>query len=643
MLSKRAIEVLMELCNHPDEFLTGTYLAEKFQVSLRTIQGDMREIKDELKSENCVNIISKTSKGTSIEIKNYEQFSALMNTLYQEYSSTALNYSGSRISTLLLMLLNKHRAVSLYELEEQLHVSTSTLQNDLKKVEEIIRQYELEIFRSKNRVMIDGLEMGKRRCLFEENLYLRHIKDEDGHLYIDERRITQIRDVLTEVFVKYRYYVMDTDFNNIIFFTNIMLRRIETGFGIREDELGIEDAEGTIEYEIATTILQKLGRCFSVKPTEQEAACFSFYIKGKANKEESDVISVETEKFVEQAIEAIRDKFGIDLTSKLNLKIALTLHCMSLESRVKYNMQLKNDMLEYIRESFPIGYDLGTYMGHLLSQKYEKRIIDDEIALLAIHFYSYVLEDRQQQGKKKILIISTLKKSMTILLRQTLLRWFANEVSVVDIVNAMDMNEDLLEKYDLFLTTEQGRFYEMGLAMYVNAFPQEKDYMNIKLNLDGFKDIDNVTSLFSEDLFFVVSSAEKQDVLKQICESGERYCEQENLYEEVMERENIGSTFFTKGIAVPHPMQAVSSDTFLVAYLSEKPIVWDEDGNEVNLVVLVHVGKNNPQAFQIWDYFSKIFADKTLIKQLLKKMDYNHFIECIKGTLENKIQIEEKR
>ena len=92
---------------------------------------------------------------------------------------------------------------------------------------------------------------------------------------------------------------------------------------------------------------------------------------------------------------------------------------------------------------------------------------------------------------------------MTILLRQTLLKWFVNEVSVVDIVNPMDLTDDMLDKYDLFLTTEQSQFYEMGLAMYVNAFPQEKDYLNIKLNLDGFKDIDSVTSMFSKELFFV--------------------------------------------------------------------------------------------------------------------------------------------
>lgn len=89
-----------------------------------------------------------------------------------------------------------------------------------------------------------------------------------------------------------------------------------------------------------------------------------------------------------------------------------------------------------------------------------------------------------------------------------------------------------------------------------------------------------------------------------------------------------------KGIAVPHPVHAVSSDTFMVVYISEKPVVWDEDNNMVNLIILVHVGKNNTQAFQIWDYFSKIFSDKTLIKKLLKNPSYDNFIILIKNILE---------
>ena len=65
-------------------------------------------------------------------------------------------------------------------------------------------------------------------------------------------------------------------------------------------------------------------------------------------------------------------------------------------------------------------------------------------------------------------------------------------------------------------------------------------------------------------------------------------------------------------------MYAVSSDTFVSVCVSKQPIVWDEEDNQVNLIMLMHIGKNNTQAFQLWDYISKIFADKTLVEKLVE-------------------------
>ena len=67
---------------------------------------------------------------------------------------------------------------------------------------------------------------------------------------------------------------------------------------------------------------------------------------------------------------------------------------------------------------------------------------------------------------------------------------------------------------------------------------------------------------------------------------------------------------------------------------SEKPIVWDEEKNKVNLIMLMHIGRNNPQAFQMWNYLSKLFVNKDLIEQLAWHTDYEHFIALIKAALE---------
>lgn len=136
------------------------------------------------------------------------------------------------------------------------------------------------------------------------------------------------------------------------------------------------------------------------------------------------------------------------------------------------------------------------------------------------------------------------------------------------------------------------------------------------------------------EIFHVSNSAKKEDILKKICDSATEYFELEGLHEQVIAREEIGSTFFSKNIAVPHPMYAVSSDTFVVVYFSKTPVIWDEEKNKVNLVMLMHVGKNNPQAFQLWNYFSKIFASKTLVSRLGENPTHENFISLIKNALE---------
>ena len=204
----------------------------------------------------------------------------------------------------------------------------------------------------------------------------------------------------------------------------------------------------------------------------------------------------------------------------------------------------------------------------------------------------------------------------------------------MDFVNPMDVTEEMLDEYGVFLTTEKEEFFEKGLAMYIDTFPNQHDYMNIKLNIDGFKDMEDVVAMFYPELFCVADSSSKSEVIKTLCSLAAEHFQTEDLLTQVLQREEIGSTFFSKNIAVPHPMYAASSDTFVAVYVSKKPILWDSEKNEVNLIMLMHVGKNNNQAFQLWNYFSKIFADKSLVDKLIENPSYEHFISLVKEALE---------
>ena len=102
-------------------------------------------------------------------VEDADEFSAFVNSLYQEYTTVSLNYPTSRISKILLLLLSRHRAVTLSEMEEKYFVSKSTLLNDLKKVEEVLDKFHLELMHGSNKVMVDGFEINKRRCLAEHD------------------------------------------------------------------------------------------------------------------------------------------------------------------------------------------------------------------------------------------------------------------------------------------------------------------------------------------------------------------------------------------------------------------------------------------------------------------------------------------
>ena len=631
-MNQRQIEIILEMWKKKGEFLTASYFAEKFGKSLRTIQSDIKNISKSLDDSCGARIRSVASKGSSLEIIDEQRFSSFINSLYQEYAEVSLNFPASRINKLLVNLLSQFRAVSSASLEDSLHISHSMLLGDLKKVEEILGYFDLELMRSGSSLIITGSEIDKRRCLAEKNIYMRHIRDDHNIEYLDENQLSIIKDLLMNVLLENRFYIADSEIQNAILFLNITLKRLERSFYIQPGELEITD-DLSREMTLSRQLFEQMALKFRIHPTEEEISYFALYLKGQSNNQNKAIITPEMDAFIQSAFDKIRQNFGIDFTDNINLRIALALHCTPLSIRIKYKMQLRNNLLSYIKQMFPLGYDLAIFFSLMLEERYGSRLSDAEVSLLAVHFYSSLLETNSRKGTKKILVITSLKNSMTMLLRQTLLKWFGQNISRLDFRNAMAVGEGDLDEYDVFLTTEPGEFVDNGIAMLINTFPDDHDYLNLKLLLDGFKNIDDILGIFPEDLFVYRDAATKSDVIRTLSRKAEEKYGIDTLYGEVLKREDMRSSYFSKKIAMPHPMHAVSSDTFAAVCITDKPVVWDDQGNEVNLIVMLGIGRNNPQAFQLWDYFAKIFADENFAERASEQDSYEHFIAALREAL----------
>lgn len=82
MFNRRQLEILLELCENPGRYMATSYFAQKQQVSLRTIQGDMKAIRNELAEYPCVAFQSVPPKGSR------EKYSLSLRTLRNTSTSS---------------------------------------------------------------------------------------------------------------------------------------------------------------------------------------------------------------------------------------------------------------------------------------------------------------------------------------------------------------------------------------------------------------------------------------------------------------------------------------------------------------------------------------------------------------------------
>lgn len=633
MLTKRQKEMIQEFERHSPSFLTADHFVEKFQVSMRTVQSDIKKIREHLATTRYAELISVASKGSQLIIKDYTAFQVNI----QQKEIISESNQSDRVRKLCVLLLNQKRPINRQKILDQLFIASSTLNMDLKEADKLLSNYQLSVERKRNSgIFISGNEYDKRKCL----LKLGHLDIHQGQssMETEESFRQEIEMVLVSVLLKHHFHISETLFQNLIVHIEMAIKRMKSGFYIGSDEFGgITDFDS--EMEVSTEIFQRLAERSYFKVSQEEILNLAIYIKGKSDYENDDYISEEVNTFILHALKEINEKFDIDFRQEIDLRISLALHLMPLLTRIEYNIQNENKLLDQIKQSFPLGFDIAAYMCMLLQNTIDKKIEEGEIAYLAIYFNQYLAKYNDISGKKRILIITSLKRSESILLRQRFATWFSNEITILTLVNTHEVGFLDIEDYDVIFTTEQTELTDKMGAILISFFPSEQEYSKIKLAIDGFNDKFEIVNLFDEALFRYGHFTNKKEVLDKLCsisvsKVGDKVFQ---LREAVELREEIGSSYFGNGIALPHPINPILAETFVSVILLKNELDWDSDGNKVHLVMLVAIEKNNAKVFQLWNYLAKIIQEKGFVDRVIKNPTFVNFRENLSQLLDEYI------
>jgi lichenan operon transcriptional antiterminator len=629
LFTLRQLAIIKYLYENKDDFVSSIILAKEQKISVRTVKNEISSIREMTLNSNLFMIVSTPSKGHRIKIVDLNQAKLYFDKINDSQVSYTFNEQLIRIKYVILLLLDANSFIQKYQLLYQLNISESTLYHDLKEVKKTLQFYHIElVYKSGSGYSVRGEEKNKRACLAKEEIY--SILEENYETNANFKNITEVKEKLIDIFLLNQYKISDIILESLILHLVCTIQRIKKGHLIVSIQEKNEYSDK--EYKIAKDILKQ---CISgsVSELEGEIKYLAINLSGKRNYDDFSSVSEDINNFIIKTLEMIRTEYGVDFSRCVDLKVALALHFVPLLSRMRNDRKLKNLLLAEIKQNFPFAFDIAGFFSLLIQDHYHIKVSEDEMAYFTLYF-NYGLESVTINSEgKKLLVISSLKPSETILLRHKIYQWFKTQILKLDFINTVDIERCDLTEYDVLFTTEKKDTLTKGAAVVINLFPTEHDFNKMNLAINGYNSIDSVLSRFSPNLFYTGEAHNKNEIVEKLIEVASKSFSLPKKFKQiVLEREKLSSTYFGCHVAMPHPLYPITNQTFVVVALLEKEVAWDEN-QTVKIVMMVSTEVNNPKAFQLWPYLSTVISSQDIVDEILTDLTFEHFINVLKANL----------
>lgn len=138
--------------------------------------------------------------------------------------------------------------------------------------------------------------------------------------------------------------------------------------------------------------------------------------------------------------------------------------------------------------------------------------------------------------------------------------------------------------------------------------------------------------LKTTNIFLDVPSSSKKQILEKIAEhvASIAKCEEQVIFDALVERERLGTTGVGKGIAIPHARLAGLSDLFCM-FMRVEPVDFEAiDAKPVDLIFCLLVPEESgADHLKALAHISKLLRDENAVSALRKAKNANEVLEVI--------------
>lgn len=625
-LRQRAI---IDILQSETQAMTGRALAQLLGVSDRTIRSDIEEINRQF---DCEFITASHRNGYRLDADLYKTYQTARKDPIPQTAQQRCLY-------LIKELLFHAEEVNLIALQNQVFVSGSSIDSDIRKVRAMIREFpKLRLVRSKNHLRLEGEESEKRR------LYKKLLTRETEGNFINlsamagiwqEFDLLEIKDAFEEICEKYEYHIPELVYPMIMLHAGVSVERMLNDNFV-EDTVCDPQLWERVEYKIADELFDRIAELYPVARVEDEVSRFAELLMRKNNLYENEC-GEDLDALIHTILQNIQNRFEIDFGRDEEFVSGIISHIQLLLKRLEQQTDTTNPYLPEIKWKYPLVFEMAVEAANAIEEYSHCRLNEKEICYLALHLGVAYERSNAVPRYRVVLIAPNSYVTITRQCMDNLVQRFGNRMELVHRYHLFDERKIVQDDPHLILSTvplkHDLHIPTIQISLFVSGEDESRIFQALnRLDRSRYHHdfVQQVRDLLCPELFYIQKRMSSQEhVISFLCDRLEAAgLDDGSLKENVCRRESYAATSFAYGFAIPHTMGAFVQKTSISILLLQEPLKWGE--HDVRLVVLLGIREEENQVLKVFlDWLFHIVTNHTKFQELIGSASFEEFRDRI--------------
>ncbi|MFC2647186.1 MAG: BglG family transcription antiterminator [Coriobacteriaceae bacterium] len=641
-LSDRQREELDIIGNR--DYTPASILANKFQVSERTIRSDIASI-NRCTSERQ-QILLRKRHGYYL---NSQEHSSSINTGYESevcspadsWSTPALDSKVQRKRHILEKLLFSETAVSFADLSSSTCIAEDTLRTYMRSIRRILSNYGLDCISHRNKgVLVYGPEEGRRDCFLDNCIDRSRITyvSEFDNLELaacSDVNLQEVWKVVSKSLADTQLTATDRAFKDIVLDVGISAQRV-----IRRHFIDSSNISNVIPIAelAADSICRQLSSLINVPIDKPERDYIYRKLLKHTNAGESKIDTEQLNASINALLDMAYTQYSINLRNDKILKESLFKH-LSLTFSEGFDAPSPNPLLQTIKQGYPLSYDIALASTTTVFNHPPYELDEGQVGYIALHIGSALSRMHSSLNRAcNVLLICSEARSVQQIFESKIRGLFGDEINIVgnisyheyEVAEPDELHVDLAistiplgdKAVDFPCLLVSWNLPSHDIQAISRAISQVTNYWN-----------DFVDKFFCKSSFVHLTDTISQDnLLKLMCfELVSSGIAGRDLFDQVEKREQISDTSIAELMAIPHPLTPCSNQTRISVAILDQPVEWGPNNKPVRIVLLLVIKPSEKGDIeQLYDMLTQVISNSTLQRRLLEVKTYDEFVAVIK-------------